>query len=259
MKTVILCGGLGTRMREETEFKPKPMVDVGGYPILMHIMKTYAHYGFKDFVLCLGYKGEMIKDFFLRYEEHCNDFTIMLGSKREPVIHHDAHDEQDFRVTLSDTGPSTLTGGRIKRIQKFVDRGPFFATYGDGLADIDIKKLLDFHKSHKKIATVTTVRPVSRFGLIDIEETTGKVVKFAEKPQEKGWMNIGYFVFNREVFDYLGGDDCVLEQAPLENLAREGQLVSYRHEGFFFAMDTYREYKMLNDLWNSKKAPWKVW
>jgi glucose-1-phosphate cytidylyltransferase len=258
MKTVILCGGLGTRLREETEFRPKPMVDVGGQPILLHIMKLYAHHGHKDFVLCLGYKGEAIKDYFLRYEEHCNDFTITLGSRRPPVIYHDSHGEQGYRLTLADTGQNTMTGGRIKRVQRYTGKSAFMATYGDGLSDIDITVLLKFHKSHGRIATVTTVRPVSRFGMIEIGGG-GEVVRFAEKPQEEGWMNAGFFVFNQGIFDYLGGDDSILEREPLERLARDGQLMAFRHDGFFFAMDTFREYRMLNDLWAAGKAPWRVW
>ncbi|MFA6032697.1 MAG: glucose-1-phosphate cytidylyltransferase [Myxococcota bacterium] len=257
MKVVILCGGLGTRLREETEYRPKPMVEVGGKPIVLHIMKTFAHYGLKDFILCLGYKGDSIKDYFLNYEEHCNDFTLTLGAKRHPVVFHREHSEQDFRVTMADTGPDTMTGGRIKRIQKYVEDDLFMVTYGDGLADVNIKDLIAFHKSHGKLATVTSVRPVSRFGQMHMKGNL--VTRFAEKPQEEGWMNAGYFVFNRKVFDYLGGDATILEREPLESLARDGQLVAFLHEGFFFAMDTYREYKMLNEMWASGKAPWRVW
>ena len=258
MKVVVLCGGLGTRLREETEFRPKPMVDIGGFPMLWHIMKMFSYYGQKDFVFCLGYKGEVIKDYFLRYEEHCSDFTISLGAKRHPIIYHDEHTEQGYRITLSDTGADTMTGGRILRIKRYTDADPFIVTYGDGLADVDIGRLMEFHKSHGKIATVTTVRPVSRFGMIEVN-TKGRVVKFAEKPQEEGWMNAGFFVLDRRVFDYLDGDGCIFEREPLERLAADGQLMAFRHKGFFFAMDTYREYKMLNELWATGKAPWKVW
>ena len=258
MKVVILCGGLGTRLREETEFRPKPMVEIGGRPILWHIMKIYAHYGFREFVLCLGYRGNVIKEYFLNYEAMNNDFTIALGSGCS-IQPHGEHNEQDFRVTLVDTGADTMTGGRIKRIEPHIDGDLFLVTYGDGLANIDLRKLLDFHRSCGKLATVTTVRPMSRFGIVDIDEN-GTVKSFAEKPQVDGWINAGYFVFQRRCFDYLtGGDACILEQEPLARLAADGQLAAYRHEGFFFAMDTYREYEALNKMWNCGRAPWKIW
>lgn len=257
MKVVILCGGLGTRLREETEYRPKPMVDVGGRPILWHIMKLYAHYGFQEFVLCLGYRGNMIKDYFLSYEAMNNDFTVCLGQQNH-VTYHDAHMEQDFRVTLADTGPETMTGGRVKRIQKYIDADTFMVTYGDGLSNVNLHDLLAFHVGHGKLATVTVVQPVSRFGVPDVDETS-QVLSFAEKPQVQGWVNAGFFVFHRRVFDYLAGDDCIMEREPLERLAREGQLMAYRHSGFFYPMDTYREYLYLNELWANGKAPWKVW
>lgn len=257
MKVVILCGGLGTRLREETEFRPKPMVEVGGRPILWHIMKSYAHYGFKDFVLCLGYKGMLIKEYFLNYEAMNNDFTICLGRQNE-IHHHGAHGEQDFNVTLVDTGQDTLTGGRVLRTKAFVDGDTFMVTYGDGLSDIDLRALAKFHKSHGKLATVTTVKPVSRFGILDVNKA-GQVTSFAEKPQMDGWASAGFFVFDKRIFDYLTGDSCILEREPMERLAREGQLMAYRHDGFFFAMDTYREYQHLNELWATGKAPWMVW
>jgi len=257
MKVIILCGGLGTRLREETEFRPKPMVEIGGRPILWHIMKLYAFYGFKDFVLCLGYRGNMIKEYFLYYEAMNNDFTICLGRQNQ-IVYHNAHKEQDFRVTLVDTGLETMTGGRVKRVERYIDGDTFMVTYGDGLADLDIRALIDFHHAHGRLATVTAVRPLSRFGILDVDDG-GKVLNFAEKPQLSGWASAGFFVFNRQVFDYLTGDDCVLEREPLERLAREGQLMAYRHTGFFYAMDTYREYKYLNELWASGQAPWKVW
>lgn len=257
MKVVILCGGQGTRLREETEYRPKPLVEVGGKPILWHIMKTYAHHGFREFVLCLGYRGNMIKEYFLNYEAMNNDFTINLG--QESRLHFNgAHQEQDFRVTLADTGQETMTGGRIRRIENYVDGDTFLVTYGDGLADVNITELLAFHKSHGKTATVTTVRPQSRFGILDTSDD-GQVLAFNEKPQLDGWASAGFLVFNRKLFGYLGDDDCVLEREPLERLAAEGQLMAYRHDGFFFAMDTYREYLYLNELWRSGKAPWQVW
>ena len=258
MKVVIFCGGQGTRLREETEYRPKPLVDVGQKPILWHVMKSYAHYGVRDFVLCLGYRGRMIKEYFLDYEAMNNDFTICLGS-RHTVEYHGLHDEQDFRVTLAETGQDTMTGGRLARARRYIDGDTFMVTYGDGLADVDIRALLGFHRSHGKLATVTAVAPISRFGILDLG-ADGRVSRFAEKPRSEGWASAGFFVFDRRVLDYLGGgDDCVLEREPLQRLAAEGELVAYKHEGFFFAMDTYREDQILNDLWDSGEAPWKVW
>jgi glucose-1-phosphate cytidylyltransferase len=257
MKVVVLCGGLGTRLREETEFRPKPMVEVGGRPILWHIMKTYAHYGFRDFVLCLGYRGSSIKEYFLNYEAMNNDFTICLGQQSH--VHYDgSHQEQNFRVTLADTGLESMTGGRLARVRKYIDDDTFLLTYGDGVSDINIADLVAFHKSHGRLATVTTVRPISRFGVVTIGQDDG-VTDFMEKPQSQGWSSAGFFVLNRAVFDYLGDDSCIFEREPLERLARDGELAAYRHEGFFFAMDTFREYKHLNDMWATGSAPWKVW
>ncbi|MFI5398673.1 MAG: glucose-1-phosphate cytidylyltransferase [Candidatus Binatia bacterium] len=257
MKVVILCGGQGTRLREETEFRPKPMVDIGGRPILWHIMKFYAHYGLHEFVLCLGYRGTMIKEYFLSYEAMTNDFTINLGARHE-LTYHGAHAEQDYRVTLADTGADTMTGGRVARVGRYVDGDTFLVTYGDGLTDLDLREALAFHRHHGKMATVTTVRPTSRFGLLEVDES-GRVVRFAEKPTVDGWVNAGFFIFNRRFLDYLTGDACVLEREPLERAAREGELMAFRHPGFFYAMDTYREYVQLNALWDAGKAPWKVW
>jgi glucose-1-phosphate cytidylyltransferase len=257
VKVVILCGGLGTRLREETEFRPKPMVEVGGRPILWHIMKTYAHYGFRDFVLCLGYRGATIKEYFLNYEAMNNDFSICLGEKSR-IHYHGQHGEQNFSVTLADTGLECMTGGRVRKIQKYIDGDRFLLTYGDGVSDVDLGRLVEFHKSHGKLATVTTVSPISRFGMLELTDES-RVRRFTEKPKSEGWMSAGYFVLQREAFDYLDGDECVFEREPLERLAAEGQLMAYRHDGFFYAMDTYREYQHLNALWNSHAAPWKVW
>lgn len=257
MKVVILCGGLGARMREETEFRPKPLVEIGGRPILWHIMKIFAHHDLRDFVLCLGYRGEMIKDYFLNYQAMTNDFTLSLSPHSE-IVYHGAHNEQGFRVTLADTGKETMTGGRVKRIEKYIEGDTFLVTYGDGVTDLDVRKVIDFHQTHGRLATVTTVRATSRFGLIDADEKQ-RVVSFAEKPQLDEWVSAGFFVFNRKVFDHLGGDDCVLEREPLERLAADGHLMAYRHEGFFFAMDTYREFVYLNELWESGGAPWRMW
>jgi len=253
----MLCGGLGTRLREETEFRPKPMVEIGGRPILWHIMKLYASAGYREFVLCLGYRGNMIKEYFLNYEAMNNDFTICLG-RDSRIQYNNLHTEQDFKVTLADTGASTMTGGRVKRIQQYVDGETFMLTYGDGVSNVDINKLLAFHKSHGKLATVTAVVPSSRFGIVDTSQD-GRVLQFVEKPKSENRASAGYFVFQREIFNYLNGDDCILEREPLERLAAEGQLMAWEHNGFFYAMDTYREYEYLNDLWQKNQAPWKVW
>jgi glucose-1-phosphate cytidylyltransferase len=257
MKVVVLCGGLGTRLREETEFRPKPMVEIGGRPILWHIMKIYAHSGFHEFVLCLGYRGSVIKDYFLNYEAMNNDFTICLG-RESHIRYNGIHAEQGFQVTLAETGLNTMTGGRLRRIQKYVDGETFMLSYGDGLADIDIKRLLAFHNEHGKVATVTSVTPTSRFGILEMSGS-GQVMKFLEKPRTETFASAGFFVFQREIFDYLDGEECILEREPLQRLAAEGQLMAYAHNGFFYAMDTYREYEHLNDLWTKKQAPWKVW
>lgn len=257
MKVVILCGGKGTRLREETEYRPKPMVLVGDRPILWHIMKTYAAFGFKDFVLCLGYKGNMIKEYFLNYEAMNNDFTINLGDHNKIKLFGNHH-ENDWNVTLVNTGEEAQTGARVKRIEKYVGREPFFLTYGDGVADIDISGLLQYHRSHGKIGTVTGVRPASRFGELAIRDNC--IVRFNEKPQVlDGFVSGGYFVFNGQFFDYLDDhDECVLEKEPLEKLAGDGQLMVYPHTGFWQCMDTYREVELLNGLWKSDSAPWKV-
>ena len=260
MKAVLLAGGLGTRMREETEFRPKPMVEVGGKPVLWHIMKTFAAYGVTDFVVCTGYKGDVIKDYFLDYEARNNDFTITLGRSHE-IVFHDQHLESDWSVTVADTGANAQTGSRVRQIKRYVqDCDRFIVTYGDGLADVDVQKLLDFHSSHGKTATITTVRPLSRFGMVDIASSQ-VVEKFREKPQVEDWVSAGFFVFERSIFDYLGSadDDLVLEQEPLAELASRGELVAYQHEGFWQPMDTYRESLMLNEMWDSGSAPWKVW
>ena len=258
MKVVILCGGKGTRMREETEFRPKPMVDIGGKPVLWHIMKRYAHFGFHDYILCLGYRSNYIKDYFLNYEAMNNDCTITLGSSHQ-ITYHEQHKESDFRVTLAETGLETMTGGRIKRVAKYVDDDTFLLTYGDGLCDVDIAKVLAFHKAHGKLMTVTSVRPASRFGILEIGENN-RVDSFFEKPQLDGWISAGYFVCNRKVFDYIDADDSItFEREPMERLAHEGQLVAYKHDGFFYAMDTFREYQYLNEVWDEGKAPWKIW
>ena len=257
MKVVILCGGMGTRMKEETEYRPKPMVEIGGKPILWHIMKIYSHYGFKDFVLCLGYKGEMIKEYFYNYEILNNDFTVELGNHNHIEIYNN-HKEIGWRVTLVDTGEMALKGSRIKKIEKYVDNDLFMLTYGDGVADINIQELLSFHKSHGRIGTLTGVRPPSRFGEMVVKDN--RVVSFTEKPQvSKGLINGGFFVLNRKIFNYLSEDDnCDFEIGPLEQLAKKGELMLYEHKGEWACMDTYRDMNYLNKLWQTGKAFWKI-
>jgi len=256
-KVVILAGGQGTRLREETEYRPKPMVNVGRWPILWHIMKSYSSYGHSDFVVCLGYKGDMIKDYFLRYRIMANDFTVELG-KREVTMHSDS-DEANWKVTLADTGAKAQTGCRVKRIQQYIDGDTFMLTYGDGVANVDIGALLKFHHEHGKIATVTGVAPASRFGELLVQGD--QVAEFSEKPQtHSGIINGGYFVLNRKVFDYLADDeDCIFERGPLERLAKAGELMVFKHPGFWQCMDTLRDMQYLNELWEKGTAPWKVW
>lgn len=255
MKCIILCGGQGTRLREETEYRPKPMVEIGGRPILWHIMKYYAQFELREFVLALGYKGSVIKDYFLNYEAMNSDFTVSLG-RMSAISHHAAHEEQDYRVTLADTGPDSMTGSRVARVERYVGNERFLITYGDGLTDLDLDAALRFHESHGRLMTVTTVRPTSRFGMLDVS-VEGCVEAFTEKPQLDGWASAGYFICEPEVFRYLDvAPGCILEQEPLQRLAAAGELMAYRHDGFFFAMDTYREYLHLNMLWESGNAPW---
>jgi glucose-1-phosphate cytidylyltransferase len=271
MKVVILCGGKGTRLREETDIKPKPMVLIGGKPIIWHIMKGYSHYGFNEFILCLGYKGDVIKDYFLNYDQINNDFTLNLGSKK--LSFHNPCREHDWTITFAETGENTMTGTRIKRIEKYIGSEPFMLTYGDGIGDIDLHKLLEFHQSHGKIGTVTGVRPASRFGELVVEGN--KVKEFSEKSQIKsGLINGGFFAFNRGIFDFIDdGDDVIFEREPLEHLTQKGELRVFKHGGFWQCMDTYRDYQLLNNLWAGKELehelhfkstnglmpPWKVW
>lgn len=258
VKVVILCGGRGTRLKEETEVRPKPLIEIGGKPILWHIMKIYAHYGFRDFILCLGYKGNLIKEYFLNYEAMNNDFTIRLGKHHE-IQFQGSHSEKDWSVTLVDTGEEAQTGARIKRVEKYIDSDIFMVTYGDGVGNINIKKLVDFHKSHNKIGTVTGVHPSSRFGELVVKDNS--VIKFHEKPQvSEGLINGGFFVFKRKFLDYLEkDDDCFLEGKPLEKLAKEKELMVYVHKDFWQCVDTYREMVLLNNLWKTPNPPWKVW
>lgn len=259
MKVVILCGGQGTRLREETEVRPKPMVEIGGRPILWHIMKIYAAFGLSDFVLCLGYKGHMIKDYFVNYELRVNDCTVRMGAERS-VEFHRREDEENWCVTLAETGEKTQTGARIFRAAKYFPNETFCLTYGDGVGSVKIDKLLDFHRSHGKIGTVTGVRPPGRFGELEIDNQQVKV--FAEKPQvTSGFINGGFFVFEPEFVErYLRDDEELsLESEPLRRLAADGELMVFPHDGFWQPMDTFREWKMLEELWDSGRAPWKTW
>jgi len=256
MKAVILAGGLGTRLSEETSLKPKPMVEIGGKPILWHIMKIYSEFGINEFIICLGYKGFVIKEFFMNYQMHMSDVTIDM-EKGNTIIHKSR--VEPWKVTLVDTGLDTMTGGRIKRISKYLGENETFCmTYGDGLSDIDIRKVIDFHLSHGKTATLSATLPPGRFGSLNIE---GKVVKrFEEKPKGDGaFINGGFFVLNSKVIDTISGDDTIWEQEPLKNLAKNSQLMCYEHRGFWQPMDTLREKKLLENLWESNKAPWKIW
>lgn len=256
MKVVVLCGGRGSRLPEETEVRPKPMVEIGGKPILWYIMKAYAFYGYRDFILCLGYKGQVIKQYFSNYELLNNDFTIDLSSRCIEV--HRCDDESGWRVTLADTGLNSMTGARVKRVQRYVGSNPFMLTYGDGLTDMNINRLVEFHRSHGKIGTVTAVSPPSRYGELIIK---GNQVKaFHEKPEvREGFISGGYFVFNGEFFDYLQDDDeCVLEREPLERLSADGQLMVYSHLGFWQCMDTPRDLQLLQEICQTGNPPWKV-
>jgi len=258
MKVVILAGGLGTRLSEETDIRPKPMVEIGGKPILWHIMKTYSSYGFNDFVVCLGYKGFFIKEYFANYFLHQTDVTIDLATNA--MEFHNSSTEK-WKISLIDTGKESMTGGRIKRIQPFIGNEPFMLTYGDGVADIDISKLVNFHKNHGKLLSVTSIQPSGRFGALELDENTEKVTSFYEKPKGDGiWINGGYFVCQPEVFDYIKKGDCTIwEQEPLQNIASDGQLMGFKHEGFWSPMDTLKDKQDLNELWNTGKAKWKIW
>jgi len=254
MKTVILAGGLGTRLSEETVLKPKPMVEIGGRPILWHIMKIYSHFGFNEFVICLGYRGYMIKEWFANYFLHNSDVTIEL---RKNKVNVHASKTEDWTITLVDTGDGTQTGGRIKRVSEFLD-GTFMLSYGDGLADIDIGKLVEFHRAKRADATITAVQPLGRFGALELRGDS--VSRFQEKPRgDGGWINGGYFVLEPSVLDYIGGDGVVWERGPLERLASEGKLTAFRHSGFWQPMDTLRQRNELDEMWKAGRAPWKVW
>jgi glucose-1-phosphate cytidylyltransferase len=257
MKVVILCGGLGTRLREETEYRPKPMVPIGGRPILWHIMKTYASHGHKEFILCLGYKGEVIKDYFRNYNWNTSDITLKLGSNPQ-IQHHSSHGEEDWTVTMIDTGEKTLTGGRLQRVLRYIPEDDFLVTYGDGLTNSDITGSIDQHKRTGALMTMTAVHPSGRFGELDLDGET--VTSFNEKPeQDSAYINGGYLVVNKAIDSYLTGDTCTLERKPMEQLAQEGRLQAWKHKGFWQCMDNIREMEMLNALWSSGSAPWKIW
>jgi glucose-1-phosphate cytidylyltransferase len=258
MKVVILCGGLGTRLREETEFRPKPMVNIGERPILWHIMKAYAHYGHREFILSTGYKGDLIKEYFYHYELMNSDVTLELG-RPDKMRFHRQSPEEPWTVTLADTGVDTLKGARLKRVEQYVPDDEFMVTYGDGVSDIDINKLIAFHRQHGMLATVTGISPASRFGELKIQGD--RVESFTEKPEVgSGLINGGFFIFKKEIFDYVSADKtCDLEVGTLETLAKMGQLMVYRHDGFWACMDTIRDMEYLNRLWEDGQASWRVW
>jgi glucose-1-phosphate cytidylyltransferase len=257
MKVLLLAGGFGTRLSEETDIKPKPMVEIGGKPILWHIMKIYSNYGFNEFVVLLGYKGYYIKEYFANYFLHQSDVTIDISNGNMEVHNNSS---EPWKVTLLDTGLNSMTGGRIKRAQDFVGNEPFMLTYGDGVSDINIEELIKFHKSHGKLMTMTSAQPDGRFGALRIDDNN-QVLEFQEKPKGDGsWINAGFFVCEPKVFDYITeGDGTVFEQTPLKNLAKDGEIFTYKHNGFWMPMDTLRDKMKLNEMWESKKAPWKVW
>jgi glucose-1-phosphate cytidylyltransferase len=256
MKVVILAGGLGTRLAEETHARPKPMIEVGGLPLLLHIMKIYSHHGFNDFVICLGYMGYFVKEYFSNYALHRSDVTYDFASGETKYFNSVA---EPWRVSLIDTGLHTMTGGRLRRVKEFVGDETFMLTYGDGVADVNVKDLVAFHRNHGCAATVTAVQPPGRFGALELD-TDGGIRAFREKPaDETGWINGGFFVLEPSVFDLLGSDEDVWERSPLETLAARNDLVAYRHSGFWQPVDTLREKKLLEELWATNKAPWKVW
>ena len=257
MKVVLLAGGYGTRIAEETDIKPKPMVEIGSKPILWHIMKIYSHYGFNEFIILLGYKGYYIKEYFANYFLHQSDVTIDLKTNSREVHNNSS---EPWKVTLVDTGLDTMTGGRIKRAKQYIGDEPFLLTYGDGVSDIDIANTVAFHQKHGKALTMSAIQPEARFGNLDIDANMN-IKSFIEKPKtEAGWINGGFFVCEPKVLDYISDDEnCIFEQAPLQNLAKDGEMVAYKHEGFWQPMDTLRDNQKLNKLWKENKAPWKVW
>lgn len=257
MKAVLLAGGFGTRISEESQFKPKPMIEIGGMPILWHIMKLYSHYGINEFIICAGYKQHVIKEWFADYFLHTSDVTFDF-TQDDKIIVHNKRAEQ-WKVTVVDTGLNTMTGGRLKRIREFIGNEPFFMTYGDGVSDVNIPKLLEFHKSHGKLATMSAVKPDSRFGVLDLSEDS-TVNAFREKSDiDSGYINAGFMVLEPQVLDYVADDTIMFEREPMEQLAAEGQLMCYKHNGFWQCMDTLRDKEKLDNLWAENKSPWKVW
>ena len=257
MKVVILAGGFGTRISEESHLKPKPMVEIGDKPILWHIMKLYSHYGYNDFVICCGYKQHMIKEWFADYYLHSCDITFDFTQENKMIVHNNI--TEPWKVTLVDTGLHTMTGGRVKRVKEYLNDEPFFLTYGDGVSDVNIPELLEFHKKNGKIATLTSVQPMGRFGALDIMED-GQISNFKEKKKEdSGWINAGLMVMEPEIMNYISGDRTVFEKESLVEVARDGQLDAYRHNGFWQCMDTLSEKNKLEEMWKSGNAPWKVW
>ncbi len=257
MKAVLLAGGFGTRISEESRFKPKPMIEVGGMPILWHIMKMYSKFGVNEFVICAGYKQHVIKEWFADYFLHTSDITFDFTQDDKIIVHHKRAEQ--WKVTVVDTGLNTMTGGRLKRVRSYLGDEPFFMTYGDGVADVDIDKLLEFHKSHGKLATMSAVKPGSRFGVLDLSDDD-EVKAFREKSDvDSGFINAGFMVLSPQVLDYVKDDTIMFEREPMEKLAEDGQLMCYKHEGFWQCMDTLRDKEKLEELWNENKAPWKVW
>jgi glucose-1-phosphate cytidylyltransferase len=256
MKVVILAGGLGTRLSEETDVKPKPMVEIGGKPILWHIMKIYSHYGFNEFIICLGYKGYIIKEYFANYYRHLSDITIDLSNDSIQIHNTTA---EPWKITMIETGHDTMTGGRVKRIQKYTDGKPFMLTYGDGVGEIDIRALVEFHKVNKRLLTVTAVQPSGRFGALNLSDSS-EVKSFMEKPKGDGaWINGGFFVCQPEVFNYIKDDTTIFEREPMENIASENQMMAFKHAGFWRPMDTLRDKNELNQYWERGEAKWKLW
>ena len=257
MQVVILAGGLGTRISEESHLRPKPMIEIGDMPILWHIMKTYSYYGFNDFIICCGYKGYMIKEYFADYYLHRSDVTFDFTQDNKMIIHNNV--AEPWKVTVVDTGLNTMTGGRVKRIEKYITTDNFMLTYGDGVSDANIKKLVAYHQQHEKLATITAIQPGGRYGVLDIDETNN-IDEFKEKAiEDGGWINGGFMVLNRAIFKLIADDNTILERYPLEQLAKQKQLVAYKHHGFWQCMDTLRDKVLLEDLNNSGRAPWRVW
>ena len=256
MKVVILCGGKGARMREETEYRPKPLVDIGGKPIIWHIMKAYSHYGINDFILCIGYKGDMLKQYFMDMYWRNNNFTIFMDDDSKNILYH-TKEKENWHVTIVDTGLETMTGGRLKQAQDYIDEDEFLFTYGDGLSDINIDELYKYHKCRNTIVTLTGVHPVSPFGLLEVKD--GSVTAFKEKPVLKDMINGGFMVMTKKVFNYIPDEDCFFEQQPLAGIAAEGQLSVYEHNGFWMAIDTFKDVEKANKIWLDSERCWKTW